>query len=51
MMHEIAHRAKKPKKSDLFKRPVDEEKEAEKLADMAEQSKHATEWLSQFRFN
>jgi hypothetical protein len=49
MMHEIAHRAKRPKRSDLFKRPSSDEIELQKLEEMAEQAKHATEWLSQFQ--
>lgn len=51
MMIEIAQRSKKPKRSDLFKRPVDEDKAAQELEKMAEQAQHASEWLSQFNIS
>ena len=49
IMHEAAHRATRPKASDLFKRPADGVTE-ENLRKQAEKSKHAEEWLSQFEF-
>jgi hypothetical protein len=50
MMYESAHRAKRPKASDLFKRPKNGEKDERKLEAMAKQAEHASEWLSQFNF-
>ncbi len=49
VMHEAAHRAKRPKASDLFKRPADGVTE-DKIRKQAEKAKHAEEWLSQFKF-
>lgn len=49
IMHEAARRAKRPKASDLFKRPdagITEQSVKEKF----EQSQHADEWLSQWNF-
>lgn len=51
MMNEIAHRAKKPKRADLFKRPVDETEAEKKAKVMMEQAEHASDWLAQFEFN
>lgn len=48
MMQEKASRAKRPKITDLFKRPVDEEKARKKTESMVEQTEHTQEWLSQF---
>lgn len=48
IMHEKAHREKRPKADDLYRRPdpdVDR-----KLEEKAEQVKHAEEWLAQFEF-
>lgn len=50
MMRESAHRAKRPKASDLFKRPIEGERDERKLEEMAKQAEHASEWLSQFNF-
>jgi hypothetical protein len=50
MMHESAHRAKRPKASDLFKRPKNGEKDERKLEAMAKQAEHASEWLAQWQF-
>ena len=47
IMRENAHRAKRPKASDLYKRPADEKAEA-KLQEGAEKAQHASEWLAQF---
>lgn len=52
IMHEAAHRSKRPKASDLFKRPVDEEEAKSKVEELKEKAEHATEWLAQFeQFN
>ncbi|MBM7600423.1 hypothetical protein JOC34_002814 [Virgibacillus halotolerans] len=48
MMQEKASRAKRPKITDLFKRPVDEELARKKTESMVEQTEHTQEWLSQF---
>lgn len=46
IMRESAHRSKRPKASDIFRRPKPgEEKRLEKKA---EQAKEAAEWLAQF---
>ncbi|WP_255238235.1 phage tail assembly chaperone [Salipaludibacillus sp. LMS25] len=49
LMHEQAARAKRPKLSDLYKRPTKEHND-ETLADKAEAAHHAQEWLAQFTF-
>ncbi|MCR6110068.1 phage tail assembly chaperone [Bacillus sp. A301a_S52] len=49
LMHEQASRAKRPKLSDLYKRPTNEHND-ETLADKAEAANHAQEWLAQFTF-
>jgi hypothetical protein len=49
MMYESATRAKRPKVSDLFKRP-NNEKDERKLEEKAKQAEQASEWLSQFEF-
>lgn len=49
IMRESAHRAKRPKASDLFKRPEAGTSE-ESLKKKADQAKHAEEWLAQFQF-
>lgn len=48
MMQRKATNAKRIKQSDLFKRPVDEGKEEEKVINMKEKVNHANEWLGQF---
>jgi hypothetical protein len=50
MMRESAHRAKRPKASDLFKRPKNGEKDERKLEAMVQQAEQASEWLAQFDF-
>jgi hypothetical protein len=50
MMRESAHRAKRPKVSDLFKRPRNGEQDERELEAKAEQAEHANEWLAQFDF-
>jgi hypothetical protein len=50
IMYEKAHREKRPKSTDLFKRPATEQDE-QTLKQKAEQAKHAAEWLAQFKFN
>ncbi|MFJ5716529.1 hypothetical protein [Neobacillus sp. NPDC093127] len=49
IIRESAHRAKRPKAADLFKRPAEEIAEAN-LQKKVEQAEHAAEWLSQFEF-
>lgn len=52
LMHENAHRSKRPKVSDLFKRPVDEETAKNRTQDLKEKAEQASAWLSQFeQFN
>ena len=52
LMRENAHRSKRPKASDLFKRPVDDETAKEKTEDLLEKAEQASQWLSQFeQFN
>lgn len=52
IMHEKAHRAKKPKSSDLFKRPVDDVTAKNRTEDLLEKAEQASAWLSQFeQFN
>lgn len=46
IMRESAHRAKRPKASDLFRRPKPGEER--KLAHKAEQAEEAAAWLAQF---
>lgn len=48
MMFRHAQNAKRVKKSDLFKRPIDESKAEDKAEKMQEESEKASEWLSQF---
>ena len=48
LMRENAHRAKRPKVSDLFKRPVDELEAKNKTENLKEKADQATAWLSQF---
>lgn len=48
IMNESAHRSKRPKASDLFKRPVDEYKAKEKAELLKEKADQASEWLTQF---
>jgi hypothetical protein len=50
MMYESAHRAKRPKASDLFKRPKNGEQDERKLEAKAKQAEEASEWLAQFEF-
>lgn len=52
LMRENAHRSKRPKVSDLFKRPVDEETAKNRTQDLKEKAEQASAWLSQFeQFN
>lgn len=46
IMREGAHRAKKPKASDLFKRPKDSEVEREQLTDMKAETERLNDWLA-----
>ncbi len=46
IMRESAHRAKKPKASDLFKRPKDSKVEREQLTDMKEETARLNDWLA-----
>jgi len=48
LMRENAHRAKRPKAGDLFKRPVDELEAKNKTENLKEKADQATAWLSQF---
>lgn len=50
LMIESAHRTKRPKLSDLYKRPTDADKAKKKAEDLLKQNRHASEWLSQFNF-
>lgn len=47
-MHEVAHRTKKPKVSDLFKRPVDGHTAEKKVESLKEKADNASEYLAQF---
>jgi hypothetical protein len=49
IIREAAHRAKRPKAADLFKRPTGDIDEST-LQKKVEQSEHAAEWLSQYEF-
>lgn len=52
IMHEAAHRAKRPKVTDLFSRPVDEYEAEKKVESFKEKADNASEWLAQFeQFN
>jgi len=52
IMRERAHRAKRAKASDLFKRPIRDEEAKDRTKSLKEQAEHATAWLSQFeQFN
>lgn len=48
LMREKAHREKRPKASDLFKRPPDEELAKNKAEDLLLRKEKTMEWLSQF---
>ncbi|MHC8516770.1 hypothetical protein [Sporosarcina sp. ITBMC105] len=48
VMREGAHRSKRPKVGDLFKRPVDAVAAEKKTADLLEKSRMASEWMAQF---
>lgn len=48
LMHENAHRSKRPKVSDLFKRPVDGEVAGKKSDDMRERADYTLDWITQF---
>lgn len=48
IMREKAHREKRPKASDLFKRPPDEEVAKNKTEDLLSKKEKTMEWLSQF---
>ena len=48
MMIRQAYHAKRLKQSDLFRRPVDEEKARSKADEIQERTKKRMEWLSQF---
>jgi len=48
LMRENAHRSKRPKVSDLFKRPVDDIEAKERTEDLLEKAEQANAWLSQF---
>ena len=49
IIRESAHRAKKAKPSDLFKRPLNEDEAKKQTEELAEKAEHATEWLAQFK--
>lgn len=49
IMREQAHRMKKPKASDLYKRPLDDD-ETFDIDKHVEKAEHASEWISQFDF-
>lgn len=52
LMRENAHRSKRPKVSDLFKRPLDGETARERTEDLMQKAEQASQWLSQFeQFN
>lgn len=46
IMRESAHRAKRPKASDLFKRPEDSVAERNNLSDMKEETERLNDWLA-----
>lgn len=46
IMGEIAHREKRPKVSDLFKRPKDASAEKSALSELKEKTQTANEWLA-----
>lgn len=46
IMREGAHRAKRPKASDLFKRPKDSVVEREQLSDMKAETERLNDWLA-----
>lgn len=48
IMREQAHREKRPKASDLFKRPIDDEVAKSKTETMREQMEWAKDYLAQF---
>lgn len=48
IMHESAHRSKRPKAGDLFKRPVDEYTAEKRTESMKEQAEQASKYLAQF---
>ncbi|MBO0602697.1 hypothetical protein I2483_13600 [Sporosarcina sp. E16_3] len=48
IMQESATRAKRPKASDLFKRPVDVDAAEKKVEDLLKKSRNASEWMEQF---
>lgn len=48
LMNRQAYHAKSLKPSDLFKRPTDTELAKKKTEALLEQTRHASEWLSQF---
>lgn len=49
LMVRQAVNSKRLKKSDLFKRPEDEEAAERKIEELQAKSDHATEWMSQFK--
>ena len=46
IMREAAHRAKRPKASDLFKRPKDSVADRNDLSDMKEETERLNDWLA-----
>lgn len=48
IMREKAHRAKRPKSTDLYKRPKDLTKQQKKAEDMRKKSEETMAWISQF---
>ena len=46
IMRESAHRAKRPKASDLFKRPKESVSERNNLKDMKQETKRLNDWLA-----
>jgi len=48
MMRERAHRDKRPRRNDLFKRPVDEVAAQRKAEEMAERAAQQAQFLAQF---
>ncbi|MEK4970718.1 hypothetical protein MKX29_24240 [Cytobacillus sp. FSL R7-0696] len=49
LMRENAHRTKRPKLSDIYKRPPENHDEAG-FTRKVEEAQHTADWLSQFQF-
>lgn len=46
VMREVAHRSKKPKVSDLFKRPTNAKADKSRLAQLKQKTHEANAWLA-----